>query len=60
MTSLFINPSLTTIKQEVLKKGEKAAEVVIDLIKRKNEKNENIKMEVTIVKRESVRKIDDK
>lgn len=60
MTSLFINPSLTTIKQEVLKKGEKAAEVVIDLIKRKNEKNENIKMEVTIVKRDSVRKIDDK
>lgn len=57
MTSLFINPSLTTIKQEVLKKGEKAAEVVIDLIKRKNE---NIKMEVTIVKRDSVRKIDDK
>lgn len=53
----FLKPTLTTIKQPVLKLGEQAAEMVIDRIKSPTKSIRELKMPVKLVIRESTRNI---
>ncbi len=48
------DPQLTTIKQDVFKKGEKAIEL---LLNEKAEENQNIVLDIELIERESVSKI---
>ncbi|GKX29262.1 LacI family transcriptional regulator [Vallitalea longa] len=55
--SKLVNPKLTTINQDIIEKGNIAAEKLINMIEKKNNKEPNIKIPTNLVIRDSVKKI---
>lgn len=53
----FVDPGLTTVKQNIYLKGETAVKVVIDSLNEKSKGKKEIILPVEVVERESVRKL---